>query len=337
LNKAEVDIDQARGRPSPLFVLPNGGGLAYGEIHLDAESREWLASNTASIRDPLTRGSAWLSLWEAVLDEELPASRLIDLALRSLARETDEQNIEEILGQLRSAYWRFTASPARLALAPRVERVLRTRLALASTQSLKGAYFSALRSVAVTPASIAWLTSVWDGRVKVPGLTLAEPDFIALAQDLAIKDTHNWRSIVSTQIDRTKDPDRKARLTFVVPALSSDPAERDRFFASLADVANRRHEPWVLDGLRALHHPLRGSSSDKYIEPSLTLLREIQRTGDIFFPKRWMDATLGWHSSPSAAATVRTFLDNLPGDYPDRLRRVVLSSADLLFRSARMK
>jgi len=168
-------------------------------------------------------------------------------------------------------------------------------------------------------------------------LTLAEPDFIALAQDLAIKDASNWRSIVSKQIDRTKDPDRKARLTFVVPALSSDPAERDRFFASLADVANRRHEPWVVDGLRALHHPLRGSSSDKYIEPSLELLREIQRTGDIFFPKRWMDATLGWHSSPAAAATVRTFLDDLPGDYPDRLRRVVLSSADLLFRSARMK
>ena len=336
-NKAQVDIDQARGRPSPLFVLPNGSGLAYGEVHLDSESREWLVSNAPSIRDPLTRGSAWLSLWEAVLDDELPASRLIDLALRSLARETDEQNIEEILGQLRSAYWRFTPSAARRALAPRVERVLRTQLALASTQGLKGAYFSALRSVAVTPASIAWLTSVWEERVKVPGLTLAEPDFIALAQDLAIKDATNWRSIVSKQIDRTKDPDRKARLTFVVPALSSDPAERDRFFASLADVTNRRHEPWVLDGLRALHHPLRGSSSDKYIEPSLALLREIQHTGDIFFPKRWMDATLGWHSSPAAAATVRAFLDDLPGDYPDRLRRVVLSSADLLFRSARMK
>ena len=27
------------------------------------------------------------------------------------------------------------------------------------------------------------------------------------------------------------------------------------------------------------------------------MLREIQRTGDIFFPKRWMDATLGGHSS----------------------------------------
>jgi len=337
MNGMSMEVETARGRPAPLFVLPNGGGLAYGDVHLDAASRDWLAANTPSIRDPLTRGCAWLTLWDAVLDGELPAARLIDLALRSLPRETDELNVEEILDQLRTAYWRFTPAPARNQLAPRVEQVLRTRLALSRTQSLKGAYFSALRSVSLTPASVEWLTSVWEGRVKVPGLTLAEQDDIALAEDLAIKDGAHWREIVTRQIARTKDPDRKARLTFVMPALSSDVGERDTFFASLADVANRRHEPWVLEALRALHHPLRGESSEKYIQPSLALLREIQRTGDIFFPKRWMDATLGGYSSAAKAGAARTFLTTLPADYPDRLRRIVLSSADLLFRSARMK
>ena len=65
------------------------------------------------------------------------------------------------------------------------------------------------------------------------------------------------------------------------------------------------------------------------------MLGEIQRTGDIFFPKRWMDATLSGHSSASAALMVRTFLAELPPDYPDRLRRIVLSSADELFRASR--
>jgi len=332
-----VEIEKARGRPVPLFVLPNGRGLAYGEIHLDPASRDWLAANTPSVLDPLTRGSAWLTLWDAVLDGELQPSRLIDLALRSLPHESDELNVEEILGQLRVAYWRFTPASARTSLAPRVEDVLRTELTRARTQSLKGAYFAALRSVALTPASIEWLTSVWDERVKVPGLTLAEPDYISLAEELAIKDSAHWRTIVTRQIDRTKDPDRKARLTFVGPALSADATERDRFFASLSDVANRRHEPWVLEALRALHHPLRAESAEKYVQPSLVLLREIQRTGDIFFPKRWMDATLGGHSSAAAAETVRAFIAGLPPDYPDRLRRITLSSADLLFRSARMK
>jgi aminopeptidase N len=67
------------------------------------------------------------------------------------------------------------------------------------------------------------------------------------------------------------------------------------------------------------------------------MLGDIQRTGDIFFPKRWMDATLGGYSSQAKAQTVRSFLMNLPDGYPDRLRRIVVSAADDLFRSARMK
>ena len=334
---ASVEVSDARGRPAPLYVLPDGGGIAYGEIHLDAASRAWLSARLFRIPDPLTRGSAWLALWDAVLDGELAPATLGELALAALPRETDELNIERLLDDLRAIYWRFTAPEARRAVAPRVERVLRSRLSAARTQSLKGAYFAALRSVAQTPDTIAWLTSVWEGRASIPGLKLEEPDYIALARDLAIRSPNNWKSIVSRQIERTKDPDRKAQLTFVMPALSSDAAERDRFFASLADVSNRRHEPWVLEGLRALHHPLRAESAEHLVAPSLAMLQEIQRTGDIFFPKRWMDATLSGHSSPAAADAVRTFVRNLPADYPDRLRRIILSSADPLFRSARTK
>jgi aminopeptidase N len=66
------------------------------------------------------------------------------------------------------------------------------------------------------------------------------------------------------------------------------------------------------------------------------MLREIQRTGDIFFPKRWMDATLGGPPSPAVANQVRAFVRDLPAGYPDRLRRIILSSADPLFRAARL-
>ena len=127
---------------------------------------------------------------------------------------------------------------------------------------------------------------------------------------------------------------KRSRLQFVIPALSSDSATRDAFFASLAEVRNRAREAWVLDGLRYLHHPLRSSDSIKYIRPGLALLQDIQRTGDIFFPKRWMDATLGGHRSLEAARIVRSFLAGLSDSYPDRLRLIILSSADDLFRAS---
>jgi aminopeptidase N len=120
-----------------------------------------------------------------------------------------------------------------------------------------------------------------------------------------------------------------------MPALSADQATRDAFFESFKDVKNRRHEAWVLDAMRALNHPLRAEASRKYIVPALGLVREIQQTGDIFFPKRWADAALGGDKSPEAAAAVRHFIDELPKDYPQRLRWVLLSSADSLFRAAK--
>jgi aminopeptidase N len=328
-------VAAARDLPAPLFVLANGAGIGYGEFHLDAQSLAWLSQHLPDIGDALTRGSAWVTLWDSLLDGALPTALLLDLAVDALPRETDELNIQRILSCLEHAYWIFTPHADRSSRAPRIERVLRAGLTSAATLSLKGAYLGALRSVASTPETVGWLVRVWQGDEIVTGLPLAEPDFITLAQALAVREVSGWKTILEQQIGRTMNPDRKARLQFVVPALSSHPAERDRFFASLADVANRRREPWVLDGLRYLHHPLRAASAVKYIDPGLTLLQEIQQTGDIFFPTRWMDATLGGHRSSDAAAIVRDFLDRAPRSYPDCLRRIILASADPLFRASR--
>src|SRR4029078_7532652 len=130
------------------------------------------------------------------------------------------------------------------------------------------------------------------------------------------------------------NPDRKARFEFVMPALSESQQTRDAWFESLKDVNHRRREPWVLEGLSYLNHPLRAASAEKYIRRSLDLLIEIQRTGDIFFPTRWMNATLDGHNTKSDADTVRTFLDGHP-DYPIRLRRIILQASDELFRASR--
>ena len=94
-----------------------------------------------------------------------------------------------------------------------------------------------------------------------------------------------------------------------MPALSADPAERDAWFDRSPTSKNRRREPWVLEGLDYLHHPLRAQRARPGTSaPSLEMLWEIQKTGDIFFPKRWIDATLGGYNSPRWPATVRQFL-----------------------------
>lgn len=125
------------------------------------------------------------------------------------------------------------------------------------------------------------------------------------------------------------------RFAFVRPALSADVATRRTLFERLRQVENRRQESWVLDAVALMNHPLRAAEAIPQIRPSLELVEEIQQTGDIFFPLRWMNATLDGHQSPEAAAIVERFLAEHP-DYPPRLRGKMLQAADGLMRAARI-
>ena len=185
----------------------------------------------------------------------------------------------------------------------------------------------------MTPQSVAHLRAIWARTDSVPGLKLSEDDYTALAAALAIRDVADSDSILNAQAARITNPDRKARFAFVRPTLSRDSTVRDAWFNALHERANRTHEPWVLEGLSYLNHPLRAQHAVRYIEPALEMLAQVRATGDIFFPKRWLDATLSGHASPRAAAIIRQFLAERP-DYPVRLRQIVLQSADPVFRAA---
>ena len=183
---------------------------------------------------------------------------------------------------------------------------------------------------------MAWLERVWRRDVTIAGLPLAEPDEADLALDLAVRDVPR-RDADSRRPSSTRfrNPDRKARFAFIMPAVSGDAAVRDRVLRR----PEGRQEPRAR-GLgprrRAVPAPsaARGDVA-QVVGRRSGCVREIQRTGDIFFPKRWADATLGGYQSAEVAADVRAFIDELPPDYPPRLRWVLLSAADPLFRAAR--
>ena len=334
LQSARTDVPAAKGMRSPLYILPSGGGWAYGGFRLDDTSRDYLSTLLPDLPDPLTRGAAWVTLWDTLLEGRISPTAFVQLAMTALPRETDEQLTQRVLSYLSGAWWRFLSLAERQARAAAVEQLLRDGLAGAKTASQKASWLGALRNVSLTPPTVTWLRRVWEKEEDVVGLPLAEADYISLALDLAVREVDGWRDLLAAQFARIENPDRKGRFKFVMPALSADPVEREQWFRSLADVNNRRREPWVLEGLNYLHHPLRAEASAKYVAPSLAMLWEIQKTGDIFFPKRWMDATLSGHTTPAIAQMVRAFLGGLPPNYPPRLRNVILQSADELFRVA---
>ena len=142
--------------------------------------------------------------------------------------------MQRILGYARQAYWNFLPAPDRDArrAPPRGGRC-KAGLAARRHSSLKSAWFSALRDIARTEATLAWLERVWRKTESVPGLTLAEPDYITLALELAVREPAAWKEILDEQLARIENPDRKARFAYVRPALSADQGVRDAFFERL--------------------------------------------------------------------------------------------------------
>jgi aminopeptidase N len=335
VSSPSTPVAAAIGLPRPRFVLPNGAGLGYGLFVLDAPSRDYLLAHIEELPDALTRGSAWVTLWDNLLEQRMTPAAFFDAASRAIPRETDEQNAERVLGYLVKTFWRFMPQDERIARSAAFEALLRNGLDRAPSMSLKAAWFNALRDTALGSSSLAWLERVWTREEGVPGLPLAETDEIVLAEELAIRDVAHADAILREQLDRTQNPDRKARFAFVMPALSADAAVRQMAFDRLRDPANRRREPWVVESLRYLNHPLREAAAIRFLRPALDLLQQIQQTGDIFFPTRWMESTMNGHRSREAADIVKGFLAEHPR-YPQRLRWTILAASDETFRAAQL-
>lgn len=316
---------------APRIVLGGADGVSYGRFVLDSASRTALLGRVHTLPLPVQRAVAWQALQEELIAGALAPTALLDATLRGIETEREELVASQVLGLLRFTYWSFLEDSTRLRVAPEVERRLWAALERAPTPGRKGAFYGTIVSTTLTADGLAHLERIWRTRTPPRGLPLSEQQYSSLAEALAVRGVPSAEEILETQATRITNADRKARFAFVRPALSGDSARRDAFFATLADVRNRRQESWVLDAVGYLNHPLRARQSLHLLRPSLDLVREIQETGDIFFPLRWMNAVLDGHRSPEAAAIVRAFLETHL-DYPPRLRGKMLQAADLLLR-----
>lgn len=317
---------------NPRTAYYNANGYGYGLF--PASLQQLSAWNDLN---DVTKGSELINLYENMLEQNgiTPGEYFPELS-KIIQTEENQLVLNLALGQLRTIYWDIFTEQQRREAAPELEETLWRLMLQQEEPSRKKTFFNAFRNSALSDNQLAKIYQIWNKEREVVGLNLSETDYISMAGNLAIKMPKKANEIVSNQLNRIENPDRKRRFEFIQPALSTNQQVRNDFFASLKDEENRQTESWVLGALGYLHHPLRVEESKKYILPSLELLQEIQITGDIFFPIRWLDVTLGNHSSDEAVATVQKFLDEHP-DYNKQLRMKILQAADMMFRSNTIK
>lgn len=317
---------------NPTHIFFNANGYGYGLFPSSLGNLElW------DELEDVTKGSELINLYENMLEQKEVVPEVYLAKLLELVQTEENQLLTgQILGQIRTIYWNYINEAKRNELASDIEQILWDQLIAQDEPSRKKSLFNTYRNIALSESEVQKVYDIWRGELTVEGLNLSETDFISMSGDLSIKMPDKAGEIIATQFDNIENSDRKRRFEFIMHALSGNQGERDDFFESLKEEKNRQTESWVLSALGYLHHPLRLDESEKYILPSLELLQEIQITGDIFFPARWMAVTMDNYSSDSAVQTVRDFLEERP-DYNEQLRMKILQSADGMFRANRIK
>jgi aminopeptidase N len=331
MNTASMQLKAATGLTRPLFMLFNSDGIGYGLFPADKAMQEQMFSQKSAV----SRASAYVNMYENVLSGQyMTPAELLALLTKGLAIEKEETNLRLITSYIASLYWTFIRAANRAAFSSQLEAALWDAMETQTQPNSKKVLFRAYQNVYVSEVAGKRMYDIWQKQQPPAGIKLAEEDYTSLALTIALKnDTAS--TVIMQQRDRIKDADKKARLGFLMPALSANVSVRDSFFNSLTDRKNRAKEAWVVIALGYLHHPLRQSTSFKYLPQILELVEEIQRTGDIFFPQSWLSATFGFYQSKEAWQVVQQFLQKHP-DYNPRLKAKIQQATDNLYRAQKL-
>lgn len=328
MNAEKVVLKEASGLSKPDFILFNSDGMGYGLFPIEKN----LSNGLYNLENPLQRASAYINAYENMLSGSgFKPNELLMLLEKGLLLEKNEMNLRLITGYIGSIYWEFLSQPVRQITVNQLEMDLWNALQQQTLANNKKILFKAYQDVSLSLSSKQNLYNIWQKQQPPAGVKLTEDDYTSLALSIALK-SDTTTSVLKQQQNRITNVDRKERLTFLMPALSINSAERDAFFSSLKDRKNRQKESSVATALAYLNHPLRQNTSVKYLPKSLELVEEIQKTGDVFFPQSWLSAVFGSYQSKEAYQIVKDFLEKHP-DYNPKLKDKILQSTDNLFRA----
>jgi len=289
----------------------------------------------SNLENEVMRAHSFINLYENTLLGNVSAEIALETIRKGISTEKNEILIRLLASEASSLFWTFLPEEKREAILPGFENQVWDLLLSDLPANIKKSLFSLYTGIAYSDTGKTKLYSLWNKSLEIKNLKLNPDNFTSLAMTLALYSHPKSEEILNQEKSRITNPDKLNRFDFLRPALSQNHADRDRLFESFKEASNREKESWVLDACEYIHHPLRQAESVKHVTLSLALLDEIQKTGDIFFPKRWITSTVGQYTSKDAADQVTNFLKENPSFNPI-LKNKILQGTDDLMRVQRI-
>lgn len=308
-----AELKNARGEN----IIPNYDGTGYGRFITDNYSTQRLLKEWDKGED-INREAVLITIYENFLMHKLQADDCAASLLEGLKKEKNALIASTCCNYLSTIVF-HQKEQSRMISECEMWKMSCNHAIPSCRQKLKRTLFT----LATDTTVIANLYKLWNEQKDE---SLNEDDYISLSYQLAIRKQGEWESIINKERQRISNFDRRREFDYISRGCTPDEAEQNRLFNLLLQQENRAIEPWAERLLALLNNPLREQFANKYITPGLNALEEIQRTGDIFFPKGWVTALLSGHRSDEARELVNGFLLS-HSNYPLPLKNKLLQAA----------
>ena len=335
--RAQLDGPKANvkavGKACPAFVFANNDDYAYGRFLLDAKSRKAVMAELGRIHDVFERSLLWGSLWDSVRQAELDPRAYINLALRLLPAEKDEELAQSVIGRTVTALHRYVPADARAELAPRMEALASEQMLHSREQDMRIIWFRALRASAETPKARQELKDLLAGKVTIPGVELRQLDRWNMVESLIALNDPDAGTVLATEEKR--DPSGEGqKYAFMVKAAKPDAEAKKQYFDDYLHDA-KRPEDWVAISLGAFNYWNQPDLTLPYLRPALDALPQVKQQRKIFFVLGWLNAFIGGQQSAQAQTQVDDFLKTAKLDHDLQLK--ILEVKDELDRTVKIR
>ena len=321
----KIELSKAKGLSKPKAIIYNSNGMGYGVFPINESALQ----ESKEIEREIARGYTYINAYENTLLGNIKPKIILDYYAERLKTEQNELLVNLAAGYLRGIFWKYLTPEERMQNQQVLAGNLWVQLHTNIPANIKKTIFTTFRSIAYSDISKEQLYKVWNKDIQIPSLKLNEDDYTGMAMDLALYRHKDVEKIVVEAESAISNPDKLERFKFILPSFSKDINVKNSFFESLKEEKNRTKEAWVANAVNYLNHPLYAKEALNYVRPSLDLLDKIQKTGDIFFPKRWLSNTIGNHTSSEAYTILQEFLKDNPDLNPALTKKLWQAADDL--------
>ena len=325
---ANTVVPELKGEACPDLVYPNYQDWGYAQVQLDKKSFATAQSSLAKVDDPLLRSMLWQSLWDGVRAAKLPLNEFIKTALANAPGEKDYTLLGDVTGKLRTAKaYLDEMGPSMAGYKAQVGAQLE-QMAFAATQAASGdknfqrRWFATYLELASSPAALAQLADILDGKLVVPGLNVSQDVRWDIVNRLNRYAYPGAAALLAAEQERDKsDSGQAAALGAAV--VQPDAKVKAEWLANIADLQTKLPFSKIRRAMESLYPAEQGALSELSANQRLAQLGQVDKAAGPVYMRAYANAMIPTGCTPASVQRLQTAVTRLK-DLSAGTRRALL-------------